>query len=197
MISIPYPSPRVSQLDANILDSELISLLKEQLTSIFQLHSTSWWTYDQHPELWSLLLNLMVFRLTVWRSGSSYGALLQNLKLTDFKKGKLIGYSKRTLLCAVLVGDYFYSKLQSYLYSIDESEASRNSSKFKLLNSVKSFFIFHKTKILSSLNDCIKLLNLVNFTLFLVNGRYPSISHRLFGISLTPIVTDLLKFNGN
>lgn len=197
MIPISYPSPRVSQLDANILDSELISLLKEQLTSIFQLHSTSWWTYDQHPELWSLLLNLMVFRLTVWRSGSSYGALLQNLKLTDFKKGKLIGYSKRTLLCAVLVGDYFYSKLQSYLYSIDESEASRNASNFKLLNSIKSFFITHKTKILLGLNDCFKLLNLVNFTLFLVNGRYPSISHRLFGISLTPIVTDLLKFNGN
>lgn len=197
MIPISYPSPRVSQLDANILDSELISLLKEQLTSIFQLHSTSWWTYDQHPELWSLLLNLVVFRLTVWKSGSSYGALLQNLKLTDFKKGKLIGYSKRTLLCAVLVGDYFYSKLQSYLYSIEESDTSRNASKFKLLNAIKSYFITHKTKILSSLNDCFKLLNLVNFTLFLVNGRYPSISHRLFGISLTPIVTDLLKFNGN
>lgn len=197
MIPISYPSPRVSQLDAHILDSELISLLKEQLTSIFQLHSTSWWTYDQHPELWSLLLNLMVFRLTVWKSGSSYGSLLQNLKLTDFRKGKLIGYTKRSLLCAVLVGDYLYSKLQSYLYSIEESEASRNVSKFRLINSVKTFFITHKSKILSNLNDCFKLLNLINFTLFLVNGRYPSLSHRLFGVSLTPIVTDLLKFNGN
>lgn len=197
MIPISYPSPRVSQLDANILDSELTSLLKEQLTSIFQLHNSSWWTFDQHPEFWTLLLNLTVFRLTVWKSGSSYGSLLQNLKLTDLKNGKIIGYSKKSLLCAILVGDYLYSKLQSYLYSVDESVTTSNLSRFPLLHSIKSFLIKHKSKILSNLNDCFKLLNLINFTLFLVNGRYPSIIHRLLGISLTPIMTDLLKFNGN
>lgn len=197
MIPISYPSPRVSQLDANILDTELVSLLKEQLTSIFQLHSNSWWTYNQHPEFWSLLLNLVVFRLTIWKSGSSYGSLLQNLKLTDFKNGKIIGYSKRSLLCAVLIGDYVFNKIQSYLYSVDEAEAVCSSTNFPLLDSVKTFLITHKGKILSKMNNSFKLLNLINFTLFLVNGRYPSLIHRVLGISLTPIVTDLLKFNGN
>ena len=83
----------MSQLDADILDSELVSLLKQQLSSISHLHR-GWWTYELQPELWSLLLNLVVFRLTVWKKGTSYGLGLQNLQLSNFKNGKIIGYSK-------------------------------------------------------------------------------------------------------
>lgn len=189
MIPISYPSPRVSQLDAHILDSELFSLLKEQLTGIFHLHNTKWWTFHQHPELYSLALNLLVFKLTVWKTGSSYGLSLQNLKLTS-ADGKKIGFSTRGLLLATIIGKYLFDKLQSYLYSLeDEPQASQNS--FKALT------MKHKTAILTKISDAIKLLNLANFTLFLVNGKYPSLTHRILGVSLTPIVTDLLKFNGD
>lgn len=193
MIPISYPSPRVSQLDAYILDSELLSLLKQNLTSIFNLHTNQWWTYDSHPELWDLILNVIIFRLTTWKNGSSYGLSLQNLKLVNFRNGKKIGFTKRSLLLGFIIGDYLFSKFQSYLYSHDQSE----SSNFTIINSIKQFILRHKDFILTKVNNSLKILNLINFLLFLISGRYPSLLHRVLGISLTPIVSDLLKFNGD
>ncbi|EDK41000.2 hypothetical protein PGUG_05098 [Meyerozyma guilliermondii ATCC 6260] len=197
MISFSYPSPRVSQLDADILDSELVSLLKQQLSSISHLHR-GWWTYESQPELWSLLLNLVVFRLTVWKKGTSYGLGLQNLQLSNFKNGKIIGYSKRTALLAVIIGDYLFTKFQSYLYSVDEADvADAEKSSFALFGTVKRLILTNRTKILTSVSSSLRVLNLVNFTLFLISGRYSTLIHRVLGISLTPVVSDLLKFNGS
>lgn len=197
MISFSYPSPRVSQLDADILDSELVSLLKQQLSSISHLHR-GWWTYELQPELWSLLLNLVVFRLTVWKKGTSYGLGLQNLQLSNFKNGKIIGYSKRTALLAVIIGDYLFTKFQSYLYSVDEADvADAEKSSFALFGTVKRLILTNRTKILTSVSSSLRVLNLVNFTLFLISGRYSTLIHRVLGISLTPVVSDLLKFNGS
>lgn len=201
MFPISYPSPRVSQLDAYILDSELLSLLKQELVSIFHLHNSKWWTYEQHPELWDLILNLVVFRITTWKTGSSYGLSLQNLKLVNFRNGKTIGFTKRSLLVAVILGDYLFNKFQSYLYSTSDGEAinggSNDEFNTSILQSFKSYMIRNKDVMLSKINHTLRLLNLANFTLFLVSGRYPSLIHRLLGISLTPVVTDLLRFNGD
>lgn len=163
MIPISYPSPRVSQLDAGILDSELFSLLKEQLSSIFQLHSTSRYSFSQHLELYSLLLNLLIFRLTVWKSGSSYGSSLQNLKLTDSRSGKIIGSSRKALLGAVIIGGYLYKKLESYLFSLDESSTQNSHS---TLDKLKNYLLINRTSILSGLENSLKIANLVNFTFF-------------------------------
>ncbi|ODV78053.1 uncharacterized protein CANTADRAFT_69549 [Suhomyces tanzawaensis NRRL Y-17324] len=194
MNPISYPAPRVSQVDAHILDSELLSLLKEQLSSVFHLHSNSRWSYNQHPEFWSLLLNLVIFRETVWKKGSSYGLSLQNLKLTDLKSGKIIGKSKKSLLFLLLLGTYGFNKLQSYLYSIEDEPGYNEHG---IVQRVRQALLKHKALILSKVDHTLKIVNLINFSLFLLNGKYPSITHRILGISLTPIVTDLLKFNGN
>ncbi|EGW33313.1 uncharacterized protein SPAPADRAFT_60652 [Spathaspora passalidarum NRRL Y-27907] len=195
MTPISYPSPRVSQLDAHILDSELFSLLKEQLSSIFHLHNNSKFSYNQHPELYSLLLNLVVFKLTVWKTGSSYGLSLQNLKLTDVRDAKIIGLSKRWLLLGVLVGGYAYEKLQSYLYGIEDDNNGYGSD--GVLTRLKEFIIRNRTTMLTKIDNCLKVANLLNFTVFLVNGKYPSVIHRILGISLTPLVSDLLKNTGD
>lgn len=191
---ILYPSPRVSQLDAYILDNELFSLLKQQLSDVFALHSTKPWSYNQNPEMWSLGLNLLIFRLTTLKSGSSYGLKLQNLKLTNSRTGKIIGSRARYLLLAVIIGDFLYKKFESYLYSVDEQV---RQSRQTLIDKLKAFFIKHKSQILGRINDAVKVLNLVNFVLFLVQGRFPTLMHRVLGISLTPVVADLLKFNGD
>ncbi|KAL6452275.1 PEX2 Peroxisomal biogenesis factor 2 [Candida maltosa Xu316] len=191
MIPFSYPSPRVSQLDAGILDSELLTLLKEQLSSIFQLHNNSRFSYIQHPELYSLLLNLLIFKLTVWKSGSSYGSSLQNLKFVDTKTGKIIGFSKKTLLGLVIVGGYLYRKLEAYLYSIEETESSSST------NRIGRFFVNNRINILSKIDNLVKIANLINFTVFLVNGKYSSVVNRLLRITETPVSSDLLKFNGS
>lgn len=197
MIPFSYPSPRVSQLDADILDSELVSLLKQQLSSISHLHR-GWWTYELQQELWNLLLNLLVFRLTVWKSGTSYGLKLQNLQLSNFRDGKIISYSKRSALLAVIIGDFLFTKFQSYLYSVEENDvAEAERTSFALLGATKKLIYSNRTKILTTISSSLRILNLINFTLFLVSGRYSTLLHRVLGISLTPVVTDLLKFNGN
>ncbi|KAG7665928.1 PEX2 [[Candida] subhashii] len=181
MIPISYPSPRVSQLDASILDSELFTLLKEQLSSIFQLHNNSKYSFGQHPELYSLLLNLVIFRQTIWKSGSSYGLSLQNLRLTDIKNGKIIGNSKRGLLLAVLILQYLYGRLQTYLYGFDESIEEGTSSN-SISTKLKNYLVSNRSLILNKIDNTLKLANLINFTVFLIDGKYPSVVHRLFGI---------------
>lgn len=195
MIPISYPSPRVAQLDAQILDGELIGLLKEKLASVFQHHQTSWWTLERNPELWSLFLNLIIFKSTVWKTGSSYGLKLQNLKLTDLKLNSTIGKSKKLILLGLLVGGFAYNKFLSYVYSIEDGDITERRK--GLINYLKKKFLENRIAIVTRIDKCLKVVNLLNFVLFLVNGKFPSLVHRLLGISLTPIVSDLMKFNGN
>ncbi|KAI5968619.1 PEX2 [Candida theae] len=202
MFPIPYPSSRVSQLDASILDSELLTLLKDQLSSIFQLHENSnsiasKLSYNRHPETYSLLLNLLIFRLTVWKSGSSYGSALQNLKLTDTRTGKVIGFNKRGLLLVALVGTYLYKKVETALYQVNDVLSGDGDEGDSLLYRLKSVALNNRTAVLTRIDNTLKTVNLLNFTVFLINGRYPSILHRLLGITETPVVSDLLKFNGS
>lgn len=194
MIPISYPSPRVSQLDAGILDGELFTLLKEQLSSIFQLHPNSKFSFIQHPELYSLALNLLIFKLTVWKSGSSYGSLLQNLKLSDSRTGKVIDKSKRYLLGALLIGGYLYKRFEAYLYSLDDSETNNTDS---FLGRIRNYFISNILEILSKIDNLVKVANLVNFTIFLINGKYSSVIYRLLRISETPITSDISRFDGS
>ncbi|CAK9435782.1 uncharacterized protein LODBEIA_P04700 [Lodderomyces beijingensis] len=200
MIPISYPSSRVSQLDACILDGELFSLLKDQVSSIFQSHENSNSTfnklsYSRHPETYSLLLSLVIFKLTVWKSGATYGSALQNLKLTDSKSGKIIGLNKKGLLLAALVGTFAYKKIETLLYQLDEEGNNGEYDSFS--NRIKNFLINNRNKMFTKIDNTLKILNLVNFTIFLVNGKYSTLYHRILGITETPLISDLLKFNGS
>lgn len=189
-----YPSPRVSQLDSHILDGELFSLLKQQLADAFEHLTGLPWSYSQQPELWSLFLKLLVFKLTIWKSGSTYGLKLQNLKLSTSKTGRSIGKSTKLLFLAIIFGEFGFQKLQSYLYSTDE-RVSNNSNSF--MHKMKSFLLLRKMEVLKTIDGIVKVLKLANFVSFLVYGKFPTLIHRALGVSLTPIVADLLKFHGD
>lgn len=188
-----YPSPRVSQLDAYILDGELFSLLKQQLADSFQLLSGKSWSYGQQPELWTLALKLLIFRLTTYKSGSTYGLKLQNLKLSNSSTGRIIGRGTKLFILGTIFGDFLFKKFQSYLYSIEGPVVSGDSVYEKL----RAAIIRNKDAILKKIDDSVKILDLCNFVAFLVYGRYPTILHRILGVSLTPIIADLLKFDAD
>jgi len=192
---ISYPAPRVAQLDGHILDSELTELLKEKVSSIFRLHSTSKFSYNHHPELYDLILKLVIFNLTVGRQSASYGLSLQNLKLSDSASGKRIGFNKKSVLFSLIILEYLYKKTQSYLYTIEDD--SLDSLLDNLLGKLKKIVLKYRIKLLTYFDNTIKVLNLVNFILFLVDGRHASLIYRLLNISLTPLLQDLLKFNGS
>lgn len=193
MPSIFYPSPRVSQLDARILDNELFSLLKQQLADAFALLSSKPWSFDLHPELWSLALKLVIFRLTTFKTGSSYGNKLQNLKLLDSRTGALVSRSTRMLLLGTIVGEYVLDKCQSYLYDF---EANQEQARRAVGARITALVARYNASILKVSKDAFKVVQLLNTVLFIVYGRFPSLVHRALGVSVTPVVADLLKFNG-
>lgn len=189
-----YPSPRVLQLDAGILDGELYSLLKQQLADSFQLLSPKSFSYNLHPELWSLLLKLVLFRVTTLKSGSSYGFKLQNLKLSDRRTGDVIGKKIRYILLSAIIGQYLFEKAKSYLYNLDESQLADRKVWVRRL---KKMLYKFRAPLLKVSDDLVKIAGLLNFVLFLVQGRYASLLHRILGIVITPLNPDLLKFNGD
>lgn len=69
---------RVSQLDAELLDAELLTMLLEPVkASLAQIKSTL--PERLEPELMALL-KLVLFKYSIWDKGASYGAMLQNLR---------------------------------------------------------------------------------------------------------------------
>lgn len=189
-----YPSPRVSQLDSHILDVELFQLLKQQLADVFNHMNGKRWSFSQQPELWSLLLKLFIFKLTVAKEGASYGLKLQNLKLTNSKTGRVIGISTKLLFLGVILCEFGFQKLQSYLYSTEELIDHKGSS---FLHHIKSLILMKRTKILKAVDGTLKVLKLANFISFLVYGKFPTLIHRVLSVSLTPFTVDLLKFHGD
>jgi peroxin-2 len=77
---------RVSQLDSEILDNELVDILKEQLWSAFSLFKPAMKERFE-PELLALL-NLTLFKLSIYNSSTTYGAQLQNLKYRNERMHK-------------------------------------------------------------------------------------------------------------
>ncbi|KAF7727159.1 peroxisome assembly protein (Peroxin-2) [Apophysomyces ossiformis] len=77
---------RVSQLDSDILDLELVDILKEQLWNAFSLFKPNF-KESFEPELLAIL-NLVLFKLSIYDSSATYGAQLQNLKYrNEWKHG--------------------------------------------------------------------------------------------------------------
>lgn len=76
--SAPLRIQRVSQLDAELLDEELTTMLLEPLkASLAQIKSTLPDRWE--PELLALL-KLVLYKYSIVDRGASYGAMLQNLR---------------------------------------------------------------------------------------------------------------------
>ncbi|KAG8768673.1 peroxisome assembly protein (Peroxin-2) [Ceratobasidium sp. 428] len=69
---------RVGQLDSEQLDNELLSVLKEPLRKCLDLVKSSYGV-NHEPEI-TLLLQSGLYYLSIWSTGATYGAKLQNLK---------------------------------------------------------------------------------------------------------------------
>ncbi|PSS37361.1 hypothetical protein PHLCEN_2v838 [Hermanssonia centrifuga] len=80
---------RVGKLDAELLDQELGQVLQEPLTKAFNLVNPSFKTRFE-PEL-GLLIQLTLYKFSVWDTGASYGAKLQGLKYTAPHSGYAAG----------------------------------------------------------------------------------------------------------
>jgi peroxin-2 len=125
------PAFRVGQVDAELLDAELIDLLKSQVgdgLKFFGSHLT-----DTYAAEILLALRLVLFKLSIWNNNASYGAHLQGLRYSDARSSapnhpppkpwQKVAYG------FVTVGArYAWTKWQDYLLAADDDYTRPDAS---------------------------------------------------------------------
>jgi peroxin-2 len=158
--------PRVGQLDASILDNELLNLLKDQLFKCFKFFKPE--IKDKYESELLLALKLLLFKLTIWDHSTTYGGKLQNLKLVDCRStaGRLIDLSRSQKLgygALVIGGGYLWTKLEDFV----TQHANDDDQVLKL------------REILDRLSLLWSGSSLLNFVLFVYSGKYSTLILRL------------------
>lgn len=172
------PSFRVGQVDAELLDEELLSLLKNQVGDAFKY-------FDNHlQDDWSdeILLGLraVLFKLTIWDHDATYGAALQNLKFTDARiRGPILSSPtkiQKALYGLLSVGgSYAWSRWEHKISDIDSSYDVEPSPMMRKLSNLTS-----------RLGTTYSIAALGSFLVFLVNGRYRTLLDRILRMRLAP-----------
>ncbi|KAJ3369742.1 peroxisome assembly protein (Peroxin-2) [Allomyces arbusculus] len=150
--------PRVGQLDASLLDAQLLGMFKEQLTDALSLFKTPWAArYD--AEL-STLLGILVPLLAL-ASGTShgYGLSLQNLRYAATTPH----IAAHGILAAV--APYAWSRLRAWVQRTRRESVDRTMSKAETAWTV---------------------ISLVTLVRFLVTGRYRTPLERVMRLRVVP-----------
>lgn len=170
------PAFRVGQVDAELLDEELLVLLKGQVAEAlkyFGPHLVDDWS----QEIW-LALRAILFKLSIWDHDASYGAVLQNLRYSDARSTNLVPsrpsrWQKSLYGAFTVLGRYGWEKYKAWL--LDHGAGYSNpSGTMQLVLGITSWLsITHS------------IAAFVSFLVFLVNGRYRTLTDRLLGLRLT------------
>jgi len=187
------PAFRVGQVDAELLDEELLDLLKGQVgeaLKYFGSHIQDEWSAEI-----MLVLRAVLFKLSIWDHGNqinsidlqnanlkldaTYGAALQNLKFTDARqKGPVLvspsKWQKALYGIFTVGGQYAWTRWEEWLTDHDNGydEPSPVVRRLSLLTS--RITSIHSTAAL------------VSFLVFLVNGRYRTLLDRILKMRLAP-----------
>ncbi|KNE94829.1 hypothetical protein PSTG_11840 [Puccinia striiformis f. sp. tritici PST-78] len=162
---------RVNQLDADLLDQELESLLLGQ--------------QQQHrQEYLKVVLRILVLTFSLTKTSSTYGARLENLEYIHspshlpLSKPQILSYTFLTV-----IPGWIHSRLRDEMISrgwADSPSQSRN---------------IRRTcwKINERLDLTIQILQLLNFLRFLKTGKYRTLVERVLKVRLVPIRNDLSR----
>lgn len=174
------PAFRVGQVDSELLDDELVSLLRDQVGEALKYFGG---LGGDLKEEWSdeilLVLRAVLFKLTVWDHDATYGAALQNLRYTDARhKGPVSvppSRVQKALYGLVTVGGkYAWTRLEEWLVQADNGfdEPTPQVKRLKKLTSVA---------------DTVHAgAAFVSFLVFLLHGRYRTLLDRLLRMRLAP-----------
>ncbi|KAF1831401.1 hypothetical protein BDW02DRAFT_572082 [Decorospora gaudefroyi] len=172
------PEFRVGQVDAELLDEELLSLLKDQVGEGLKYlgsHIT-----DNYSAEILLVLRAVLWKLSIWDQNASYGAHLQGLRYTDARSSAPNRpppkpWQKLAYGAVTVGGRYAWTKWEEYLLSASEDYTRPESARQQLLARV--------TELASNTHD---VLGLSSFLVFLMDGRYRTLTDRILRLRLTP-----------
>eukprot|EP01137_Pigoraptor_chileana_P016737 Opistho-2@73775 len=168
----PPPPLRVSQLDALRLDHELMLLLKAQFSKIFTFFKQSR-VERMDPEL-NMLLQLLIYWLSVYKSDATYGQSLLNLKYgISVEDPRPITQRRKALQCALMVcGPWLWSRMNNALVAhgwIDRDDDDWRRKVWIALDYGEKAF---------------RVASLLNLFAFLYDGKHHTLVDRLLGIRL-------------
>jgi hypothetical protein len=136
------PEFRVGQVDAELLDEELLQLLKGQVGEGFKYFGTHI-TDSYTPEI-LLALRLVLFKLSIWNNNASYGAHLQGLRYTDARtsaphRPPPTSWQKAAYGAITIGGRYAWAKWEEYLLSSSEDYTRPQSDTLKLASDMTEY----------------------------------------------------------
>lgn len=178
------PVFRVGQVDAELLDEELVGLLKGQVGEAVKYFGAgggaSTIKDDWEAEI-ALALRAALFKLTVWDHDATYGAALQNLRYTDARREGPVPvppsrWQKALYGLVTVGGKYAWTKWENWLLDrdsgFDEEPISPRVRKLARLSSAAS--TVHAAAAFAS------------FLVFLLHGRYRTLLDRILRMRLAP-----------
>ncbi|KAI2788811.1 Peroxisomal biogenesis factor 2 [Penicillium oxalicum] len=171
------PAFRVGQVDAELLDEELLGLMKNQVGDALKYFGPQMREEWSHEILFGL--RAILFKLSIWDHNASYGAALQGLRYTDSRsKGPVhtapTKWQKTMYGLLTVGGRYAWDKWESWLVG-QEGGFEEPSQEVRMLSRI--------TDLASTTHS---VAALVSFLIFLVNGRYRTLVDRILRIRLTP-----------
>ena len=177
--SFPMPAlrvQRVGQLDANLLDQELADLLAQPVTAA--LRRASPWLERRYAAEIRMMLRLILYKFSIYDHRASYGAMLQNLRYRNewasptTRDAPLTRIQLALYPLCTIIAPYSLAKAHAYMSAHQYDQAPRESAAFV------AYALWRHWQRLWS------LAALVNFGLFLWNGRYRTITDRVLGMRL-------------
>ncbi|KAI5293194.1 peroxisome assembly protein (Peroxin-2) [Ascosphaera acerosa] len=178
------PLFRVGQVDAELLDEELLGLFGAQIKEALKYYGSH--LHDNWSHEIQLVLRAVLFKLSVWDHNASYGAALQGLRYVDARsRGPVFSGPTRwqKALCGLLTvgGRYAWDKWEARLLD-QESSFDEPSPRAQLL-----------TKITQSLATTHTAASFLSFLVFLINGRYRTLTDRILRMRLSPPSTQVSR----
>ncbi|KIY02867.1 uncharacterized protein Z520_01332 [Fonsecaea multimorphosa CBS 102226] len=169
------PAFRVGQVDAELLDEELLGLLKTQVADALKYlgpHLQDDWSQEI-----LLALRAILFKLSIWDNDASYGAALQNLRYVDARKPGLslpkpTRWQKSLYGLLTVFGRYGWDKWEDWLIDQERGYTSPSETVQMLMRFTSFISTTHSIAAFCS------------FLVFLVNGRYRTLTDRLLRLRL-------------
>ncbi|KAK0939414.1 peroxisome assembly protein (Peroxin-2) [Friedmanniomyces endolithicus] len=184
-VKSPYgtsPAFRVGQVDAELLDEELVNLLKNQAgegLKLFGAHLKDEWGAEI-----GLVLRGVIWKLAIWDHGASYGASLQGLKYVDARGGgdatgsggrKVpTGWQRIAYGLLTVGGRYGWTKWEDYLSGLENGYDE------------PSALIQRLSRLTTLAGNAHEVAAFASFLVFLYNGRYRTLADRLLRLRLVP-----------
>ncbi|KAI3324776.1 Pex12 amino terminal region-domain-containing protein [Xylariaceae sp. AK1471] len=171
------PAFRVGQVDAELLDEDLVQQLRDQVGEALKYLGTN--LRDDWSAEILLALRAILFKLTIWDHDATYGAVLQNLKYTDARRqGPVLTppsrWQKSLYGLITVTGKYGWTKWENWLLDQDNGYDQPSPLVQRLSGLTTGITTVHSMAAFAS------------FLVFLLQGRYRTILDRVLRMRLAP-----------